>query len=164
MGQANKTFQVTAEVEAEVKARKTVPHGTIAMAAITEEDLELDRELARMATQEPPVSDIDNMPVLKRETQRREMLSDYMDNYSPATTVNELLDQVHQAKEAGCDSIEATPAMVKHYCRKDFKYIQEHTGYFIFDSIKVYIAGEWEKVKDKQNETIQQRLFGPKGQ
>lgn len=133
---------------------------TTAPAAITEEDLELDRMLERVAAEEPPIPTIDpdEVQAVKKEPDRRELLSDVMD-VQPASTVNELMDQVHLAKEMGCDSVEATPAMVRHYCRRQYP---DKVGFFMFHDIKVYIAGFFEEAKKRSELTIEDINFGAK--
>lgn len=129
-----------------------------AMAALTEEDLAFDRELDRIANEEPPIFAEDrNMNVLTKEKESREMLGEFVEDYHPAATVNELMDQVHVAKEVGANCIEATPAIVRHYCRKHFP---DDVGYFMFHDIKVFIAGFWETHKDNDKISIDEKLFG----
>ncbi len=123
-----------------------------AASVMTDEDRAIDRELERMATEVPPMPVIDNGPeiTVKPEKIVRELLSAHED-VSPAATVNELLDQVHRAKEAGCDSVEATPALVRHYCRKVYP---SDVGYFVFHDIKVYIEGFFAEASKRDRRTL----------
>lgn len=118
---------------------------------VTDEDMELDREIDRIANENPP-PDIEQGPVmqLKKEKVVRDLLSEHVDDYKPASTVNELLEQVHLAKEMMCDSIEATPQMIKHFCRKHYP---DDVGYFIYHDIKVYIPGFFEQSQKKDQRT-----------
>jgi hypothetical protein len=133
--------------------------GDVAVGAITDEDMALDRELDRMANEMPP-PDIDPEPqgvgMAKRETEEYTLLSELMD-VKPASTVNELLEQVHLAKESGADSVEATPALVRHYCRRQYP---DKVGYFLFHDIKVYIEGFFEQSIKRDKETVEERAFG----
>lgn len=128
----------------------------ISLPTYSAEDAALDRELERMASQEP-ILDSEPVQVLKKETVKRELLADYMEGYRPANTVNELLEQVHLAKEADCDSIEATPTLIKHYCRKKYP---DDVGYFIFHDVKVWIAGFFETHSKKDSISVERRMFG----
>jgi hypothetical protein len=129
----------------------------VAMAAITDEDLAFERELQRAAFEEPIIDDPGPATTFKKEADKRELLSEHVEGIEPAKSVNELLSQVHTAKEAGCDSIEATPEVVRYYCRKHYP---DDVGYFIFQDVKVYIAG-LHKTKSAQDKlTVEQKLFG----
>lgn len=117
----------------------------------------LDRELERMANETAPVPiEPDPVPAMQKTVEQRELLSEVMD-VQPASTVNELMEQVHLAKESGCDSIEATPTLVRHYCRKKYP---SDVGYFVFHDIKVYIAGFFDQANKRDKETVEQRTFG----
>jgi hypothetical protein len=120
----------------------------------TDEDRLLDLELERLAAENPPlkVSDHDVTPEVKREITHDELLSEHVENYKPASTINEIMDQVHQAKLFDCDSIYATPEIVKYYTRKDY----DHTvkaGYFMFHDIKVYLEGHFERARTRDTRT-----------
>lgn len=152
IGAGNPNFNI-AQAEAELQAAPVR-----ASAAITDEDLAFDRELNRIANEEPPVFAEDrNLNVLTKEKESREMLAEFVEDYHPAATINELMDQVHVAKEVGANCIEATPAIVRHYCRKHFP---EDVGYFMFHDIKVFIAGFWQTHKDNDKMSIDEKLFG----
>ncbi len=128
-----------------------VPSQTIGVQAAvpvyTEEDMALDRELERMARETEPALPIDADVSVKvvKDKDRAELLSDVID-VGPASTVNEMMDQVHQAKAHGCDSIYATDAMIRHYLRSS---VPTEVGYFMFHNIKVYIAGYFEQANKK---------------
>lgn len=129
-----------------------VPTDAMAANIITDEDRALDRELDRLANDVPPMpADFDPGPAINIKAEKFDgvLLSEHAD-VSPATTVNELLDQVHLAKENGCDSIEATPALVRHYCRKAYP---SDVGYFIFHDIKVYIEGFFAEANKRDRRT-----------
>lgn len=130
----------------------------VASAAYTDEDAELDRELEKMAREQEPQVAIDPEPQPMRKLKENyELLRDHVEDYKPASTVNELEDQVHLAKEYGCDSIEATPKLVRHYNRKDYP---EKVGYFIFRNIKVYIDGHFAEAMKRDKITMEEKLFG----
>lgn len=130
-----------------------------AIGAMTKEDLDLDYMLQQSAQQEEPVALFDDQAVveLKREKIQGELLSEVVPDIHPASTVNELMEQVHLAKEMEVDSVEATPALVRHYCRKHYP---EDAGFFMFHDIKVYIAGCFDKSSKHGKLTIEQKLFG----
>ena len=124
----------------------------------TAEDRALDYELERMAKEEP-LPDIEPAhPEPKPEKLDYRLLSDFVENYKPASTINELMFQVDQAKQIGCDSIEGTPALIRHYCRKVYP---SDVGYFIFHDIKVYIPGYFEESVKRDKRTIYD--LDPKG-
>lgn len=133
---------------------------TVAPAAYTSEDAELDRHLDALAADLPPdVSDPDPIGAvtMRKEKEHREMLGDVVSGYRPASTDEELKTQVHLAKQEGCDSIEATVPLAKRFCRDPQL---EAVGYFIYHNIKVYLTGQIEQTKARDNQTIEQRLFG----
>lgn len=136
--------------------KENVPHGTVAP-TVTKEDLELDEMLqARTA----PVVDSGPDQPLKKEVSRRATLRSYVEDYKPAATLLELEDQIHQAKMNDIDSIEASPALVRHIWKKDFEHIRTQTGYGIYKDIRVYIEGFFEQNKDADKITMEQKLFG----
>ncbi len=126
-------------------------------AVYTDEDAELDRELERMARETEPSAPIDRDQTVTvvHEKVVRNLLSDIV-NISPASTINELMDQCHQAKMHGCDSIYGTDTIIKHYCRT----LPTDVGYFVFHNIKVYIVGHFEQAMKRDNITIQEKVFG----
>lgn len=129
-----------------------------ALNAVTDEDLALEMELQKMAVELPPeAQEGSNLNLLKKEKIESDLLAEHLENYKPASTVNELLEQVHLAKEVGCDSVEATPQLVKHYCRRHYP---DDVGYFMFHDVKVWIAGFHETHKRFDGLTIEQKLFG----
>lgn len=131
----------------------------IASSAITDEDMALDRELDRIArNSEPEVSDKDEMPLpVKKTIDPYTMLSDFEDDYKPAETIQELDDQVFRAKHYEADSIEASSKLIKYFCKKDYP---DKVGYFVYHDIKVYIAGFFEQSKVRDQQTIEQKIFG----
>lgn len=130
----------------------------LALAAITDEDLAFERSLQAMNFEEPNI-EADPTPTLRHVREHSELLSDHMEGLRPASTVAELMDQVHLAKQAECDSIEATPAVIKYYCRKDFDAVAK-VGYFMFHDIKVHMVGEFERASMADKQTVQQKMFG----
>ena len=129
---------------------------TPAAAAVTDEDMAFDRELERLARNtEPEVSDIDDQPVVRKTIDPYTMLSDFIENYQPAKTPQELEDQIMLAKHHECDSVEATPQLIKYYTKK-----VPEVGYFLFRDIKVYIPGFFEQSSKRDKETVEYRNFG----
>lgn len=126
----------------------------------TMEDYELERTLADLGRQHaaPDISDPDPAgSVVKKEVERREMLGNQVTDYKPASTFEELRDQVHFAKSEGCDSIEATKTLAKKVCKDP---LLEQVGYFMYHDIKVYIEGAFEQAKKRDSISIEQKLFG----
>jgi hypothetical protein len=133
----------------------------IAASAIMPEDLEFDRELERMGAQDalpPEISDREPVRDLTKEVERKELLSSVL-SVMPANTDLELREQVHQAKQHGCDSVEATVELCERFCRDPQL---RHVGYFLFQDIKVYIAGEHQRATARDKQTVEQRMFGVK--
>lgn len=129
-----------------------------ALGAITDEDMALDRELQSMQTK---AFDDDGPAIeVKKEATKRDTLRNYVPGYKPASTILELQEQIRSALDNEIDSIEATPALVRHLFRKDFDYIQKTVGYGIYQNIRVYIDGFFEKNKDADKMTIERKLFG----
>lgn len=131
-----------------------------ALSAVTPEDLAFEMELQRAHQDEQPMPQIDDHdPVvqLKQDRLHTEMLKEQM-IVEPATSIRELDDQVHAAKELGCDSVEATKALVKSFCRKDFDVV-EKVGFFLYHDIKVFIQGRHEEAVKSMNQTIESRMF-----
>jgi hypothetical protein len=148
----------------EVEPSETISSNGIDIApgAITAEDLDLDRAIDMIAQSQgnmEAVSDPEpiGMTIVPDKATRGEMLSDVIHDYKPASSDEELRTQIHLAKVEGCDSIEATLAMAKRYC-KDPKL--EAVGYFIYYNIKVYIAGAFKQVKKRDSLTIDQKVHG----
>jgi hypothetical protein len=134
----------------------------IAPGAITSEDYDLDRAIDMIAQSQGNIQAVSDpepigMSLSQDKAMRGEMLSDVILDYKPASTDEELRTQIHLAKVEGCDSIEATLAMAKRYC-KDPKL--ESVGYFIYYNIKVYIAGSFKQVKKRDSLTIDQKVHG----
>jgi hypothetical protein len=93
---------------------------------------------------------------VRKEIERRELLSG-VEDVSPASTDEQLREQIHTAKQLGCDSIEATLAICKRFCRDP---LLEQVGYFMHHDIKVYIAGGVDAVKARDHVSVQERVFG----
>ncbi len=152
----------TAEIEekgnAEFNIANAIPSetiGVIAESTYTDEDRALDLELERLAAETPvaDISDRDLQPAVKKEIMHNELLCDHVEGYRPASTVNEIMDQVHQAKMHDCDSIYATPQLVKYYVRSGFEQTKK-AGFFMFHDIKVYLEGSYEDAQIRLNKTV----------
>jgi hypothetical protein len=127
-----------------------------ALSAVTAEDLAFERSLQEMESHEP---DIERAPstTLRKERTQNVMLSEYL-NVSPASNVNELLEQAHMAKSHGADSIEATPALIKSYTMASG--YPTDVGYFFFQGIKVWIPGFSETHGYLDTQSIDAKVFG----
>lgn len=149
--QGNPDFKITPEIEAEVNER-------MAQSAITDADLEFERELQMMNRDAAPsVSDQDPGVEVRKSIEPYTMLSEYLEGCKPAATPNELDKQIFQAKKLDCDSVECTSDLFKYYNRSgDIKGV----GYFLYHNIKVYIAGFFEQSKKKDLESTEFRNFG----
>ncbi len=133
---------------------------TTAPGAILAEDYELERTLADLDRQHPTPDISDPDPpgaIVKKDVERREMLGDTIKDYKPASTFEELRNQIHYAKSEGCDSIECTKTLGKQVCRDK---LLEQVGYFMYHDIKVYLEGAFEQSKKRDNQSIESRLFG----
>ena len=133
---------------------------TTAPSAPQPEDYELERTLASLGRDNPmpEISDPDPIgAVVKKEIPQREMLGDNVTDYKPASTFEELRDQIHFAKIEHCDSIEVTKTLAQKVCRDP---LLEQVGYFMYHDIKVYIEGAFEQSKKRDNQSIESRLFG----
>lgn len=127
-----------------------------ALGAITAEDLAFERELQAMTeTSEPDIEAGPALLTLKKEKGDLKLLSDFVDDYTPAKDHGELLEQVHMAKEYGADSIEAEPKVIRQLTLKS-GYPTE-TGYLWYHDVKVWIPGMYAKT-DQQS--IESKIFG----
>lgn len=132
------------------------------VAAVTAEDMELDRQLQEMAKENPAPSDNIAVAEVRKTRENLDHLRYYADDYAPAATMADLTEQVHVATSEGYDSIDATATLVRQIFRKDFDYIEKNVGYGIYHNIRVYIDGHFDKHKGADNQTMEQRLFqGP---
>lgn len=100
----------------EFKAEELSTHEMVAPGAITPEDMDLERHLERL-DRENPIPDID--PDLSRpltvDKAPQDHLREHVENYRPASTINELEEQIHVAKSLHCNSIDATPQLIKRF-------------------------------------------------
>ena len=127
--------------------------------AITAEDLALERELERIAHEEP-VADIepDLVKPLTKEKREFEHLKEHLDgNYAPAKTLNELDQQVAIAKRLGCKAIDAEPEVIHFHFGADYP---EALGFAMYKDIAVHFPNAFEGVKAKSKQTVEQKLFG----
>lgn len=130
------------------------------LAAVTAEDMALDRMLEETAKSMPQA--IDDGPVVEVSKPRENLqhLKTYVEDYTPADTMAELTEQIHVAKSEGCDSIDGTAKLVKQIFRADYDKIVSHIGYGIYHDIRVYLEGSFEKTKHKDKMTIEQVAHG----
>ncbi len=130
----------------------------IAPGAIMPEDLELERSLQAMVQSMPVIDDVDpTIGVVKIASVQHDMLSEAVDDYTPATTYAELQEQCALAKAHGCDAIEASLDACRRICRDPQL---ETVGYFTYHGIHVYLIGAYEKSKARDKQSIEQKLFG----
>lgn len=134
----------------------------VAVGAITEEDLALDRELERLANETPPeFSEGSSENVLKVLKDDKECLSDFVEDYKPAATVAELESQMHQAMSVGADSVEVTPQIFQLYCGPDTgKNPNWSAKFFHYKNVKAYLQGKTAEVKKANSLSIEQKVFG----
>lgn len=135
------------------------------LSVYTAEDAALDAEIERVAaTKETmePISDDGPVVEMKKVKEHLELLRSHVENYKPAATIRELEEQVHIATGEGCDSIEATDQVIKGLFRADFDHIKNETGYGIYKNIRIYLDGHFEKHKNADKLTMEQKLFGQK--
>ncbi len=135
------------------------PNRPVVTAVYTDEDAALDRELASMnSIESQPDAPIDSGPEVRviKEKVVGVLLSEHLD-VEPASTITELIDQIHQAKEHDCNSIYATEALIRHFCRKEYP---SEVGYFVHSGVKVYIPGFFEQANKRDNMSVQERMFG----
>jgi hypothetical protein len=123
------------------------------------DDREIEAMLERQAKQ-TPIDDLGADQPLKVEKQKRDTLRNHVENYQSAKSLIELEEQVHQAKMLEIDSIEATPALVRHFCKREYDFIRENVGYFIYKDIRVYIDGLFEQNKNADKLTMEQKMHG----
>ena len=117
------------------------------------EDLELDRFLDEQNKMAPAISDPDPVSVFPKKTiEKRELMPG-----EPCKTALEIRERVYTAKMEGFDSIEATLEAARGLCRDP---LLEECGYFMFQDIKVYLVGAFEKARARDLMTIEQRNFG----
>ncbi len=149
----NPNFNITGVTPTKVLGTEIAP------GAILPEDMELERSLQSMVEAMPVIDDMDpTIGVTVKHTQdRREMLSQIVDDYKPAASYVELQEQAALAKANGCDSIEATLEACRKVCRDPQL---ESVGYFTYHGIHVYIAGAYEKARLRDKLSIEQRTFG----
>lgn len=133
------------------------PTHEIALGAVTAEDLAFERALQESEADAP---DIEAGPAvtLKKEKLNLNLLSDHIEDYAPAATHGDLLEQVHLAKEYGADSIEATEKVIRQLTLKS-GYPTE-TGYLWFHDVKVWIPGFYETHAQNDKMTIEAKVFG----
>jgi len=145
-----------AEARAKESVKKSQP-----TAVYTDEDAELDRKLEELDRAEAPQQPIDEhyAPPVVKEKFSGKLLSDEIDDLMPAASMAELTEQVHQAKELGCDCIYATEALIKRLCRV----YPDDVGYFVYHGVKVYIPGFFEQAMKRDNMSIQEKVFGLPG-
>lgn len=130
--------------------------GAAAIGAPTAEDHEIDQMLERAARQNPVSDHGPDMSVV-HEKKTRDVLRNYVENYKPASTPQELDDQVFQAGQHEIDSVEATEKLVTHFCRSSIADVKK-AGYFIFKNVRVYIDGFFEQNKNADSLTMEQKL------
>jgi glutaredoxin len=122
---------------------------------VTDEDLALDRELEEMAKQNQAPKGVEDVPVVELKKDRP--VANLMEG-DPVTSHSELLERIHLAKVEGYDSIEASADLIKQLFRRDFDYIKTETGYGIYNDIRVYIAGYFDKNKNADKVSMEEKL------
>jgi hypothetical protein len=138
------------------RPRKNDEHA-LAASAITAEDLAFESALQATEATEPDIEPSPNT-TLKKEKVNLNLLADHIEDYAPAKTHTDLLEQVHMAKQVGADSIEADPKIIRQLTLKSG--YPDDVGYFWFHDVKVWIPGFYETHSEKDKESIETRLFG----
>lgn len=112
-----------------------------AASAITDEDLAFERSLQAAQNDTPPIfNEGASENRLTTERVEHELLGEHVDGYRPASTLSELRDQCFHAKQLGCNSVEATPDIIRYFTKPHYP---DDVGYFMYDSIRVWIPGFW---------------------
>lgn len=151
----NKDFSLADPV-----VKQNIQETVIDFAPITQEDIALDQELEQLAAKRPQVSDSGPAPDVQKARETLDHLAEHMDGeYMPASTMAELQEQVHQAKQFGADSIDGTEALIKQIFRNDFDKIKDSIGFGIYHDIRVYIHGKFESLRNAGKLSMQQKLF-----
>lgn len=124
--------------------------------------MDLDRELESLAQDTPPeFGEGAAENVITKVADHKDLLSEYVDDYKPASTVAELEAQVHQARAVGADSVEVTPDMFRFYCGPDDgKNANWSSKYFHYKSVKAYLVGKVAEANREARLTIEQKIFG----
>lgn len=148
----NPMFKMPSDAELEAIASEMAD---VAVGALTDEDLALDRELEEMAKQNMAPKGVEEGPAVEVKKTK-----DFVNLYEgePVTTHAEMLERIHLAKVEGYDSIEASEALVKQTFRGSFEHIKNVTGYGIYSDIRVYIAGYFDKYKNADKLTMEEKL------
>lgn len=123
----------------------------MAAAAITDEDLALDREIERMAKEQAladvshitaaPTADVEAPKMIDHKLEST-FLGDHVEAYAPADSSVALEQQIFQCKHMDLDSIEATDAVFKSI----FGRVPDEC-YAMVKGVKMYRAGMVEKAK-----------------
>ena len=148
----NDEFKLTPAMEAEAK--------NFDFAAVTDEDMALDRMLAETAKAQPKIDDASPAIEVTKPRENLEHLKTFVEEYMPADSIAELTEQVHVAKSEGCDSIDGTNKLIKQIFRADYEKITTYIGYGIYHDIRVYAEGMFDKVKGVDKMTMEQKLHG----
>lgn len=134
-----------------------------ASAAITDEDLELDREIERLAREQVtvdlrmPTSEPlrDEPGVTATVVSESTFLGDHAENYKPADNHVSLEQQVFECKSMSLDSIEAADPVFKAIFGK-----VPLECYAMYKNIKMYRIGMVKEGEARDRVTVEQRLFG----
>lgn len=158
----NPDFTLTSRMEAEAldsfeALADQAALENVAPSAITNEDLEIEQMLERVAKTQPMVDIGPDMGVI-HEKKTRDVLRNHVDAYKPAASIMDLEEQCQMAKMNEIDSIEGTEQIIKHFTKAQYEYIKKNVGYFIYKDIRVYIAGYFEQNKNADSLTMEQKL------
>lgn len=137
------------------------PKVEVAQSAITPEMLAFERELQAMHLEQPLPGD-EKPVVLQKEYSKSDFLGDDVEGYKPATTLNELDQQVFLAKSKGFNAIEASEEIIKYYTRGSFESVEKE-GYFIFKDVKVFIPGRIDGYVNTDKQNVAFKLQGLPG-
>lgn len=162
MAKAKKTkaaFEEKGNPNFNLKDAKPVPNWQDIVAGPTAEDLAFEASIQNESAEHiPQLSDPDEYQPVKKVNEPYTLLSEFVENFTPAKSLAELDKHVELCKRVyECDSTYATPAMVQYFDKKNFP---PKVGYIIYKDIKVYMEGFFEQSKVRDKQTIEQRLFG----
>lgn len=143
-------------------AKSPVQPDEIALGAVTTEDLELDRELKKMAAEremaEATLSYDENKApsvIAAPEKMDSPELRDFVDDYKPANSHASLEEQLFLARAHKCDTIEAEDVVF----RAIFGYVPD-TAYCMVKNVKVYRVGMVEEGRKRDARSADAGLFG----
>jgi hypothetical protein len=115
----------------------------------------LDRELERLAKEAPPsFEDAGENKIVVIKEKRQNPLSDFIDDYKPASSLIELDSQVFDAKSRGAESVDATPEMIRHLVGPGYA-----EPFIDYKGMRVYVTGMRAEAKRVEALSMEERVF-----